>query len=127
MTKIEDKTASGKICIEDLRHNLLGFDFIKSLGLLNIPLNSVYSAVSRSPDQIAIMEQTNDIIKCFSPVFTNDLRSCTQAEVTLKLKPSATPIFQPKWPVPYIALPIVDRELNSLEEMKVIIPVTYSQ
>ena len=37
--KIEDKTASGKIYVADLRHNLLGLDFIESLGLLDIPLN----------------------------------------------------------------------------------------
>ena len=119
----EDKTASGKINRADSRYNVLGLDFIESLGLLDIPRNSVCNAISRSPKQSAIMELTDDLTKRFSPVFTDDLRRCTQAEVTLTLKPSATPIFRPKWPVPYTALLLVDRELRRLRQMKVINPV----
>ena len=36
-------------------------------------------------------------------------------------------MFRPKRPVPYAALPLVDKELKRLEERKVISPVTYSQ
>ena len=78
---IEDKIASGKIYMADSRHNLLGLDFIKSLGLLDLSLNSVCNAVSRSPAQNAIMKLTDDT-KRF-PFFTNDLGRCTQAEATL--------------------------------------------
>ena len=42
------------------------------------------------------MEQTNDTIKRLSPVFTDVLRHCIQAEATPTLKPSTTPVFQPK-------------------------------
>ena len=47
--EIEDKTASKKIYITDSRHNLLGLDFIKVLGLLYVPINTVCNAVSRFP------------------------------------------------------------------------------
>ena len=63
--EIEDKTAPRKIYIADSRYNQLGLDSIESLGLLNIPLNSVCNVVSRSPAQSAITEQTDDTIKRF--------------------------------------------------------------
>ena len=65
-------------------------------GLLDIPLNPVCNIVSRSTAQSAITEQIDDTIKRFSPLFTNDLGRCTQTEVTLTLKLSATPVFQSK-------------------------------
>ena len=63
--EFDDKTASGKIYIADSRDNLSGLDFIESLGLLDIPLNSVCKTISRSPAQISIIEQTDDTIKRF--------------------------------------------------------------
>ena len=67
------------------------------------------------------------MLKQFSPVFTSKLGFCSQAQVTLTLKPSTKPVFRPKRPVPYAALPLIDKELKRLEERKVITPVTYSQ
>ena len=125
--KIEDKTASGKEYVADSRHNPLGLDFIESPGLLDTPLNFVCNAVSRSTTQSAITDQTEDILKRFSPVFTSNLGRCNQDEATLALKHSTKPVFRPKLPVLYAALPLVDREMKRLEKMKVIAPVTYSQ
>ena len=68
-----------------------------------------------------------EILQRFSPVFTSNLGHRTQAETTLELKPSTKPIFRPKRPVPYAALPPEDRELKRPEEMKVTTPLTYSQ
>ena len=45
---------------------------------------------------------------------------------TLTLKPSSKSVFCPKRPVPYAALPLVDKELKRLEERKVITPVAYT-
>ena len=125
--KIEDKTASGKVYVADLRHNLLGLDFIESLDLVDIPLHFICYAVSKSSIQSTITDQTEGILKRFKPVFTSNPGRCTQAEATLALKPSTKPDFRLKRPVPYVALPLVDRKLKRLEEMKVIPPVTYSQ
>ena len=73
------------------------------------------------------MNQTKEILKRFSPVFTSNLGRCTQTEATLALKPFTKPVSRPKQPVPYAVLLLVDRELKRLEEIKVITPVTYSQ
>ena len=125
--KMKDKTASGTIYIANSSHNLLGLDFIEPLGFLDIPLNQICKVVSSSSPQNNTIDQTKDIMKRFSPVFKNILGRCTHAEATLSLKPSDQPVFQPKRPVLYAALPLVDQELKRLEEMKVIIPVTYSR
>ena len=122
----EDKTASGKVYVADSRHNLLGLDFIESLGLLDIALNFICNAVSRSSTQSAITDQTEEILKRFSPVFTCSLGRCTQTKTTLALKPTK-PVFRPKRPVTYARVLLVDRELKRLEEIKVITPVTYLQ
>ena len=66
-------------------------------------------------------------MKRFSPVFKNNLGRCTHAEATLSLKPSAQPVFRSKRPVSYAALPLVNQELKRLEEIKIIILVTYSR
>ena len=79
--EIKDKTASGKIYIADSWRNLLGLDFIESLGLLYKPLNSDSNAVSTSPAQNAFTEQTNDTIERF-PQFSQ-----MTSDAALKLKP----------------------------------------
>ena len=104
--------------IADSRHNLLGLDLIKLLGLLDILLNSICNAVPRSPAQSAITEQTDDTIECFSPGITNDHGRCTQAE-------AVTLVFLLKWPIPYAVLLVLDRELKHLEESKVINSLIY--
>ena len=81
--RIEEKTASGIIYITNSPHILLGLDFIEPLGLFDIPLNFVYNAVSKLLTQNAIKDQAENILKRFSPVFTNSLGCCSQAEATL--------------------------------------------
>ena len=125
--KLKTKTASGTIYIANSSHNLLGLDFIEPLGLLDIPLNQICKVVSSSSPLNNTIDQTKEIMKRFSPVFKNNLGRCTHAEAMLSLKPSTKPVFRPKRPVPYAALPLVDQELKQLEEMKVIMPVTYSR
>ena len=116
--EIENKTAFGKLHRADSKHNLLG--------LVDISLNSVCNAVSRSPAQWHYAADWRHQ-QAFFPGIYKWPRTLTQAEATLTLKPSVTPVFRPKRPVPYAALTLVDRELKRLEEMKVIPSVTYSQ
>ena len=125
--RIEEKIASEIIYISNSQHNLLGLDFIGPLGLLDIQLNFVCHAVSKSLTQSAIKDLTKDILKRFSPVFTSNLGCCSQAETTPTLKPSTKPMFRPKRPGPYAALPLVDKELKRLKERKDITPVKYSR
>ena len=52
----------------------------------------------RFPAQSAITDQTDDTTKRFFLVFKNNFGHCSQAEDTLKLNPSDTPVFRPKRP-----------------------------
>ena len=45
----------------------------------------------------------------------------------MKLKEDSKQIFRPKWPVPYAALDMVEKELQHLQQECVIEPANYSQ
>ncbi|VDP25494.1 unnamed protein product [Schistosoma mattheei] len=59
-------------------------------------------------------------------VFKEGLGECTNVKALLTLKPAATPVFRPKGPVTYAAIPIVEQELQWLQEIGVIEPVNFS-
>ncbi|BHF64308.1 hypothetical protein SprV_0200731000 [Sparganum proliferum] len=42
------------------------------------------------------------------------------------MSPGSQPVFRPKRPVPYAALPLVEAKLKRLEELGVLVPVSYS-
>ncbi|CAH8456976.1 unnamed protein product [Dicrocoelium dendriticum] len=59
-------------------------------------------------------------------VFQDSLGRCTCTRAALQLVPGAQPVFRPKKLVPYAALRVVDAELQRLEDMGVLVPVSCS-
>ncbi|VDP02072.1 unnamed protein product [Schistosoma curassoni] len=102
----------------------MGLDLIETLKLADYSINSICRRVST--DNTPEWNQKNAMLQRHQSVFREGLGECTKAKALLTLKPEATPVFRPKRPVPYAALPIVEQELQRLQQMGVIEPVNFS-
>ena len=60
-------------------------------------------------------------------MFSEGLGKCSKIKVTFELKVNVVPVFKPKHSVPFAALESINKELNRLENLGVILPVDYSE
>ncbi|CAH8545975.1 unnamed protein product [Schistosoma haematobium] len=105
--------------------DLMGLDLIETLKLADHSINSICRRVST--DNTPEWNQKNAMLQRHQNVFREGLGECTKAKALLTLKPAATPVFRPRRPVPYAALPVVEQELERLQKLGVIEPVNFSE
>lgn len=101
--------------------NVLGIESIDLFDLWSIPFNSLVNAVHQKPE-----DTVQKLRAKFPEVFQSSLGRCTKAKIKLFLKPDARPVYCPKRPVAYAALPKVDAELQRLQDKGIISPVKFS-
>ncbi|XP_055622834.1 uncharacterized protein K02A2.6-like [Toxorhynchites rutilus septentrionalis] len=119
---IQDVTKVGRIFVTsnpDL--NVLGIETIDQFDLWSVPFSSLVNSIQQN--SIATMQKLQ---AKFPEVFQPTLGCCTKAKVTLYPKPDARPVYCPKRPVAYAALPKVDAELQRLQDNGIISPVQFS-
>ncbi|CAH8538525.1 unnamed protein product [Schistosoma rodhaini] len=105
--------------------DLLGLNLIETLKLAEHSINSICRRVTS--DNSLESSQKNTVLQRHHKVFKEGLGECTKAKAVLTLKPAVTPIFRPKRPVPYAALPVVEQEIERLQKLGVIEPVNFSE
>lgn len=99
---------------------LLGTDLIDLFALGSCPMDSFCNFVTSEQNVSKTLEQK------FPDVF-NGGGLCTKASVKLQLKEGVQPVFCTKRPVAYAVQEQVDKELDRLEQMKVISKTDYSE
>ncbi|XP_055622692.1 uncharacterized protein K02A2.6-like [Toxorhynchites rutilus septentrionalis] len=101
--------------------DVLGIETIDLFHLWSIPFSSLVNAIHQRPEDTEQKLRTK-----FPEVFQSTLGRCTKAKVKLYLKPDVRPVYCPKRPVAYAALPKVDAELQRLQDKGIISPVKFS-
>lgn len=106
------------IVVEGKGPNLMGRGWLKELSV-NIQLvNKVMSAPERT---------LGDVLEQQSEVFKEGLGQLKGVMAKIHVPRDAQPRFYKPRPVPYAMKPLVERELERLQEDKIIEPVRYSQ
>ncbi|XP_038119374.1 uncharacterized protein K02A2.6-like [Culex quinquefasciatus] len=99
--------------------NLFGAEWIELFGLWDVPFNAVCNQVSMKTYPKSA-ELVNRFKEKYSTIFSESLGLCTK-------KPGAKPIFRPKRPVPYASVEKIEAELDRLQSLGIITPVSYSE
>lgn len=107
--------------------NVIGIDWLELLGLFDVPLNRICNQVHKTPNVYDQQKFIDNMKQKFSSVFHPSIGKCTKMKATLRLKSDAKPVFRPKRPVPYAALPIVEATLDRLISEGVLTKVSYSK
>ncbi|XP_055590190.1 uncharacterized protein K02A2.6-like [Uranotaenia lowii] len=105
-----------------LNLNVLGSDAMDQFGLWDVPLSSICNLVNSQEEDSDIAE----LKSAFPDVFSKRMGLCQKTQVHLTLKPDVKPVFKPKRPVAYSMEEVVENELQRLQDLGIITPVSYA-
>ena len=118
--KLHGREGTGSCYVADSQLNVLGSDWMESLGLWNVPISSVCNSVEAA-------SMNEELKGKFPQLFELGLGRCNKMKASLQLKPDSKPVFRRKRPVPFAAVEPIEKELKRLQLQGVIEPVSYSQ
>ncbi|XP_055584806.1 uncharacterized protein K02A2.6-like [Uranotaenia lowii] len=106
--------------------NLFGAEWIELFGLWDVPFNAVCRQISTKcyPQAAQLVD---GLQKKFVNVFSDQLGLCSKKKVSLTVKPGAKPVFRQKRPVPYASTAKIEEELERLQNLGIITPVSYAE
>nr|Q09575.1 RecName: Full=Uncharacterized protein K02A2.6 [Caenorhabditis elegans] len=113
------------VYVRDRQTNLLGTSWLNLCPQMRSALAQIVNQVSTSETEASRLEVMlkND----FPEVFKDGLGLCTKEKAEFRTEENAVPVFKRARPVPYGSLEAVETELNRLQEMGVIVPITYAK
>ncbi|XP_055584820.1 uncharacterized protein K02A2.6-like [Uranotaenia lowii] len=105
--------------------NLFGAEWIELFGPWDVPFNAVCRQISTKcyPQAAQLVD---GLQKKFVNVFSDQLGLCSKKKVSLTVKPGAKPVFRQKRPVPYASTAKIEEELERLQNLGIITPVSYA-
>ena len=121
------KTKTGRCFVTTVPGlSLCGIEWIEMFNLWDVPINAVCNGLKlqsfpRTEGLIQELQQE------FSSIFSDELGLCKKTTVSFTVKPSIKPIFRLKRPVPYAATAKIEAELERLQKLGIITPVSYSE
>ncbi|XP_055585432.1 uncharacterized protein K02A2.6-like [Uranotaenia lowii] len=106
--------------------NLFGAAWIELFGLWDVPFNAMCRKISTKcyPQAAQLVD---GLQKKFVNVFSDQLGLCSKKKVSLTVKPGAKPVFRQKRPVPYASTAKIEEELERLQHLGIITPVSYAE
>lgn len=112
---------SGKIYVTSINDlNLLGLDFIELFNLWGVPLSTVCNKVLSTSNDVEWLKSS------FPQLFSDTLGCCMKAEVKMYVLPDVQLVFHAKRPVPFVALQLIQTELERLQKLDIISPMKLS-
>lgn len=119
-------TLGGNCLVARAHTSVFGSDWSDLFDLWDSPISTFCNKIST-----AVVVDGKDFVAHlkdrYSTVFQDGLGQCTAVEVRLTLRPGSQPIFRQKRTVPFHVMPLVEQELERLQQSGIITPVTFSR
>lgn len=121
-----EKGFSGICYVKDFGLNLIGLDWIDTLDLFSMSLNTVFTHLL-FPQFPRLKTTLHFLSKWSSVMFSWSISGAApKSKLTLKLNLNVMPVFRPKHPVPYADLDLVEKDFKHFQQARVIQPTNYS-
>lgn len=111
-------------CFVTARLNLLGIDWMMSLGLWDVPLSTICNNIKTN---VQHDNMTKEVMSKFSNLFSDGLGMCTRTKASMTLIGDAKPVFIRTRPSPFAALQPIEEEIMRGIHEEIYSPTEHSE